>query len=342
MNLSWSRLTLHLRHKFTIARGTESVAETVLVELEHDGIVGLGESAPNAYYGQDVASAEAALVEMRQMLGEDPYDRMRIVQRLVQRFDSQRATVAAIDAALHDWIGKRLNVPVWQMLGLDRHHTPLTSFTIGIDQPAMIAQKVDEATEFPILKIKLGSDQDMEILRTIRDRAPGKPLYVDANAAWTVDEALNWLPQLAELGVVMVEQPLRSDDLDGLARLTAAKILPIVADESCVRPADVPKLAGCVDGVNIKLSKCGGIGPGLQMIHTARSLGLGVMLGCMIESSVGIAAAVQLTPFADWVDLDGHLLLSDDPFEGIGGEGGRLTLSAGPGLGVTRRDGLAG
>jgi len=337
MKLSCQRLGMPLRHAFTIARSSESVARTLLVRIVYEGLTGLGEAAPNPYYHQDIASAERAIAEMGGLLGSDPFDLQGIVERLLDRFDDQRATVAAVDAALHDWIGKRLNAPVWRLLGLDRKRTPLTSFTIGIDEPEMIGRKVDEAAEYPILKVKVGTSNDQEILETVRRHAPDKTVRVDANCGWTPANALENLRRVAGFDIEFVEQPIAAGDNKALAELTRADVLPIVADESAVRPSDVPPLAGCVDGVNIKLCKCGGIRQALEMIHLARGLGLKVMLGCMVESSLGIAAAAQLAPLVDWVDLDGHLLLAEDPFVGIGGQGGRLTLSDRPGLGVTQR-----
>jgi L-alanine-DL-glutamate epimerase-like enolase superfamily enzyme len=336
MKLSWTRQELHLRHTFTIARGSQAVAETLLVQIEHDGLCGFGEAVPNPYYHQDLASAEAALAQMQPLLGNDPFRLQTILEAVLQRFDHQRATVAALDAALHDWIGKRLNVPVWRLLGLDPARVPLTSFTIGIDDLGAIARKVSEAADYPILKVKLGTEYDLDILRTIRGLAPHKRLRADANAAWSPRQAIARLREIAPFDVQFIEQPVPPGDNAALAEVRRAAILPVVADESCVRPADLPALAGCVDGVNIKLSKCGGIRQAFQMIHLARGLGLRVMLGCMIESSLGIAAAAQLAPLADWLDLDGHLLVADDPFAGIGGAGGNLTLSAQPGLGVHR------
>ena len=271
------------------------------------------------------------------LLGSDPFDLQGIIERLLDGFDDQRATVAAVDAALHDWIGKRLNAPVWRVLGLDRGRTPLTSFTIGIDEPEMIGRKVDEAAEYPILKVKVGGDGDEQILQAVRQHAPDKTVRVDANCGWTGANALENLRRVARFDIEFVEQPMPAGDNAALAELTRAGVLPVVADESAVRPSDVSALAGCVDGINIKLCKCGGIRQALEMIHLARGLGLKVMLGCMVESSLGIAAAAQLAPLVDWVDLDGHLLLAEDPFVGIGGQGGKLTLSDRPGLGVTPR-----
>jgi L-alanine-DL-glutamate epimerase-like enolase superfamily enzyme len=337
MRLRWSRQDLVLRHRFTIAYSSTAAKQTILVELEHDGIVGYGEAVPTDYYGQTIASAESALEGMAGLLGRDPFQIEGIISRCLERYDDQRAAVMAMDAALHDWAGKRLNAPVWRLLGLDPASAPLTSFTIGIDEPAKIESKTAEAGEFPILKVKIGTDHDEAILQAVRRAAPRKMLRVDANAGWPVRSAAERLQQISRYGIEFVEQPVPPGESESLRRLHEMRVAPIVADESCIRPSDVLPLRGCVDGINIKMCKCGGIREALRMIHLARGCGLKVMLGCMVESSVGIAQAAQLAPLADWIDLDGHLLLANDPFEGIGGAGGRLTLSERPGLGVVRR-----
>src|SRR5205823_15135213 len=201
-----------------------------------------------------------------------------------------------------------------------------TDITIGIDEPQAIADKVRDAQGFPIFKVKVGVPRELEILRTIRRKAPNKTIRVDANCGWSVSDAGSRMRAVAEFGVELVEQPVPADDLATLRRLRELRMAPIIADESCVRPADVARLAGVVDRVNIKLNKCGGIGEARKMIYMARTMGLRVMLGCTSESSVGVAAAAQLAPLADWIDLDTHLLVKDDEFTGLGGEGGRLTI----------------
>jgi L-Ala-D/L-Glu epimerase len=338
MRLSWHRQDLRLHRPFTTARGTQATKQTIVVAVTHDGITGLGEAVPVRYYGQSLETAQRALAGMGALLGDDPFRLQTILEELLKRFGDQRATVAAVDFALHDWIGKRLGVPVWRLLGLDPGRAPQTSFTIGIDEPETIAEKVNEAAAYSVLKVKLGTAFDEQILQTVRRVAPGKPVRVDANAGWTADSAIDKIRMCAEYGVEYVEQPIPPGDLAALRRLRDAQVLPIVADESCVLPTDVAPLCGCVDGVNIKLDKCGGIREGLRMIHTARTLGMKVMLGCMIGSSLYISALAQLSPLADWLDLDGHLLLDADPFAGLGFADGYLKLSDKPGLGVTAGD----
>lgn len=340
MKLTWHRRGLHTRHPFNIARMDRSdrtAREALLVRIEHEGHVGWGEAAPVSYYRQSLGSAEAALGRVGGLLGDSPFPLEAIHERLAREIGDQPATIAAVDEALHDLIGKLLGVPVWKMLGLSPDAMPLTSFTIGLDMPEVVAAKVREAAEYPILKIKVGTPDDEAILRAVREAAPNKPLRVDANCGWSAAVALDEMRRVARFRVEFIEQPIAPGDGDDMRRLRDAGVAELIADESCVRPEDVPACAGRFDGINIKLSKCGGIRPALRMIHAARILGLKVMLGCMVETSVGIAAAAQLAPLADYLDLDGHLLLADDPFEGIGGAGGVLTLSERPGLGVVER-----
>ncbi len=335
MQLSWCHISLRLADSFKTAKVTRGDKKTLWVKVTQDNIVGWGEAAPVDTYRQMLESAEKALSSMAPLVSDrHPLEIEDTIGLLLDQFTDQLATVAAVDAALHDWTGKRFGVPTYQWLGLTPARPLVTSFTIGIDEPQAVARRVRAAEAFPILKLKLGGPNDEEIVALVRELAPSKTLRVDANTAWTVEQALAMLPRLARHGVEFVEQPLVAADRTGLRRLKEAGICPIVADESCVRPGDVIGLAGCVDGVNIKLSKCGGIREALKMIHLARGVGLKVMLGCMIESSLGISAALQLAPLADWLDLDGHLLLAHDPFTGIGGTGGRMRLSQRPGLGV--------
>jgi L-alanine-DL-glutamate epimerase-like enolase superfamily enzyme len=222
------------------------------------------------------------------------------------------------------------------MWGLDPCLAPKSTFTIGLDTPERIKAKVREADAYPILKVKLGTDRDLEILRAIRD-ATDKEIRVDANCGWTVKRALQMLPALDEFGVTVLEQPLVPHDIEGLAAVTAHADIPVIADESCLTTVDIPRLVGKVDGINIKLAKCGGLREALRMIAVARAHGMMVMVGCMIESSLGITAAAHLTPLVDIVDLDGAALLADDPFIGATIDAGQVTLPTGAGLGVRRR-----
>jgi L-alanine-DL-glutamate epimerase-like enolase superfamily enzyme len=238
--------------------------------------------------------------------------------------------------ALYDILGKELNAPLWRILGLDPGRTPITSFTIGLDKLDVMLEKLEEAREYPLIKVKLNTGADVQVIEAIRGETSQR-IRVDANCAWNPAEAVEVIRKLEDLGVEMIEQPVDKEDLDGLKYVTDRVNVPIFADESCMVSADIPSLAGCVDGINIKLMKCGGVSEALRMIHTARAFGMDIMIGCMIESSIAVTAAAHLTPLVDAADLDGALLLKDDPFEGMTVRDGKIMLPSGPGLGVKRR-----
>ena len=337
LRLTTEVLTLHTRHPFIIARGGNSEYRTLMVTItDHDRVEGWGEAAATKFYGETLETVQAAIAIYAAVLGDDPFQLEAIEQRLMAALPGNAAARVAISAALHDLVGKKLGIPIWKLWGLDRSAAPKSTFTIGIDTPEMIRRKVLEASEYPILKVKLGSDDDLAILRTMRE-ATDRELRVDANCGWTPAHAIAMLPVLEEFGVTVLEQPVVPDDLDGLAKVRQHATIPIIADESCVTSADIPKLVGRVDGINIKLAKCGSLREALRMIAMARAHGMMVMVGCMIESSLGITAAAHLTPLVDIVDLDGAALLRDDPFAGAAIPGGQVTLPDAPGLGVTRR-----
>jgi L-alanine-DL-glutamate epimerase-like enolase superfamily enzyme len=330
-------LDLRTKHPFIIARGGQSDYRTAWVRLaDQDGNEGWGEAAPSKFYGETVESVAAALNLYGSALPDDPFNLEDAELRWATMLRGNAAARAALSAALHDLVGKRLGIPVYRLWGLDPCLAPKSTFTIGLDEPDRIKVKVREAEQFPILKVKLGTDRDLEILRAIRD-ATDKEIRVDANCGWTVKGAIRMLPVLEEFGVTVLEQPLPPEDLDGLAAVTAQAEIPVIADESCKTVADIPPLVGKVDGINIKLAKCGGLREALRMVAVARAHGLMVMVGCMIESSLGITAAAHFTPLVDIVDLDGAALLSNDPFIGAHIDGGQLTLPSDPGLGVRRR-----
>lgn len=349
MQLTWKRLRMHTRYPFRIAREAASVVgsdvERILVRIEHDGIVGLGEAAPTPYYNQSLDSVERTLQQVGSTLPAHPEPIEPIVDRLLERFDDQRAAVAAVDAALHDWAGRRQGRPVWAVLSdfaLDPARTPPTSMTIGLDEPELIGCKVRQAEAFSILKVKVGTENDAATLLAVRSVARDKRLRVDANCGWSPQEAADRIAAITRFDLELIEQPLSAGCLDELKRLRESgpvreSGIPIIADEDCVRPADLERLADAVDGVNIKLAKCGGIVEALRMIRRARSLGLKVMLGCMVETSLGVAAAAQIASLADYVDLDGHLLLADDPFTGLELTEGVVRPASTPGLGVEIR-----
>lgn len=330
--LAYHPCTLRLRHTFRIAHGASDTRQNVIVRLGE----GLGEAAPVAYHGESATGVIAALERWQPTL--ERLDDPAAITWLMQRLEGSRAARAAVDIALHDWLGKRLAAPLAAVLGLAALPLPPTSFTIAIAEGADLLARVHEAAAYPILKVKLGTPRDLELVETIRAAAPTATLRVDANAAWSVSQALAIIPRLAELGVELVEQPLASDDYDGWQQLRAARLpVPIIADESIKSAADVARWAPVVDGVNIKLMKSGGISGALAAIHTARAHGLRVMLGCMVETSLGVTAAAHLGGLADWLDLDGPLLIADDPFVGVTYVGARLELPSAAGLGVTPR-----
>jgi len=337
LRLTTEVLTLHTRHPFIIARGGNSEYRTVMVRIvDAEGREGWGEAAATRFYGETLETVQAALAIYAPLLGDDPFQLQAIEARLEAALPRNAAARVAISAALHDLVGKSLGVPLWRFWGLDRGAAPRSTFTIGMDEPEIVRRKVAEATEYPILKVKLGGSDDVGTLRTIRD-ATDREIRVDANCAWTAAQAIAMLPMLAEFGVTVLEQPVAPGDLDGLLQVRRHARIPLIADESCVTTADIPALAGKVDGINIKLAKCGSLREALRMIAVARAHRMMVMVGCMIESSLGITAAAHLTPLVDIVDLDGAALLRDDPFVGATIAKGQVSLPDGPGLGVTRR-----
>lgn len=343
MKLDFEFIDLRTKHAFNIARqAAPAVRRSVVVRVrDADGAEGWGEAPATAYYGETADTVAAVLPRLADVLAEaaagDPFALERVEAALAHAIGRNPAARVAVSAALHDLAGKRLGVPVWKLWGLDPAAAPRSSFTIGIDDMEVMREKVREAASYPILKIKVGTAHDHQILRMIREEAPEKVLRVDANTAWTAKEAIRRIPMLEEFGVEFVEQPLPPEDLEGLRLVRRRSRLPIVADESCEVAADVARLAGAVDGVNIKLAKCGSLREAVRIVHAARAHGMSVMVGCMIESTLGIAAALQLTPLVDYVDLDGAALLTADPFAGPGMEAdGRLRFNDAPGLGVTR------
>jgi L-alanine-DL-glutamate epimerase-like enolase superfamily enzyme len=309
--------------------------------VEEEGREGWGEAAPSPYYGETAETVAAVLPRYAEVLErtEDPAALEDLDTALARAVGGNGAARAAVSAALHDLVAGRLGVPVWKLWGLTPA-APMSSFTIGLDEPAVMRERVAAAAAYGILKIKVGTERDEEVLRAVRAAAPAARIRVDANTAWTLKQALRRLPLLEEVGVELIEQPLPAADIDDLGRLRARSTIPIFADESCRTAADVPRLAGRVDGVNIKLAKCGSLREAVRMVHVARALGLRVMLGCMIESTLAVAAALQLAPLCDYLDLDGAALLADDPFDGPGiGRDGALRFNQAAGLGVTLRTG---
>jgi L-alanine-DL-glutamate epimerase-like enolase superfamily enzyme len=327
-------LELTTTHPFRISRSVHAHYQRWLVRLEHDGDVGWGEAASTERYGETAETVAHALDQIVPLLGDDPYAIDTIEARIADHLEANPSAKTAVSMALHDLVARRHGLPLYRWFGLDLDSIPPTSFTIGIDEPEVMRQKVAEAEPYSTLKIKMGFEGDIEVLEMLR-RATDKPIRIDANEGWSRQEALDRLGALEELGVELLEQPLDSADLEGLAAVSNATELPVAADESCMTSADLKSLIGVVDVINVKVAKCGSLAEARRTMEAASALGFEVFLGCMVESSLGISGAAHLAPLADYVDLDGHLLLADDPFEGLRFEDGRVLPAAEAlGLGV--------
>lgn len=346
LHLTHEVLHLGLRDPLRIARADHDSSgggvTTVVVELRDarfPGLVGVGEGYPDRFYGETPGTMSAVFPTLLEAIGEiEPSGAGLVTADLAMEaaIRGHGAARCAIDIALHDLVGKVAGVPVHALLGLSADLPP-TDFTIGIDEPGIVAERSARAADFPALKIKLGGPQDLATLRAVRAVFDG-PIRVDANTGWTRDDAERLLPEMVALGVELIEQPFPARAYRDLAWLQERSTLPIIADESCVLLEDLDALVGVVAGVNVKLAKCGGIGPAVRMLERAGELGFRTFLGCMEETSVAIAGSAAVASLADWVDLDGCLLLADDPFEGLDLDAGhRWILPAKPGLGLTRR-----
>jgi L-alanine-DL-glutamate epimerase-like enolase superfamily enzyme len=331
MNARFESVSLPLDVPFEIARGTTETAENVVVEIEHGGETGYGAAAPARRYGETAATVQAILPELLEAAEAvgDPHARRAIGDRMATVVEGNPAAKAAVDVALWDLAGKLLDEPVYRLFGCSADEGgPPTSFTIGIDGTDVMADRAREAVAagYPVLKLKLGTDRDTEIVSAVREAAPEATLRVDANEAWTPMEAVRKCRELETYGVEFVEQPVEADDPDGLRYVHERSPLPIAADESCRTAADVPTIADRCDIANLKLMKTGGLTPAIELLHAARAHGLEVMCGCMIETNVSIAAAANLLPLLDYADLDGSLLLESDPYAGVPVSAGRFDL----------------
>jgi len=332
MKLHWEPITLDLKTTFRVAHGASDQRHNVLVYLDE----GVGEAAAVPYYDEMQAGIIEYLKSVPE-LGDDPFDMDAV---LAKRPAGSRAARSAIDEALHDLWGKRLGQPLYKLFGLNPKQIPLTSFTIGMDEPDVMAEQA-RASGHPILKIKLGGEEDEARVKAIRNVTDAK-LRVDANAGWSRERALAIIPKLAEYDLEFIEQPLAVDDVDGYFwlkdQLRSQRIdIPIFADETAKNSHDVAKLAGAVDGAVVKTMKSEGIRESLRMIHTARAHDMQIMLSCMVESSVGVTAAAHLAPLCDYADLDGPLLIKNDLYRGLMYEGAKIILPDGAGIGVTRK-----
>ncbi len=327
-------LTIHPARPFAIARATTREKTVVIVQVGR----GLGEAAAYRSHGDTLEGVLAFLQEAEAVLGDDPFALEEIERRLHRLAAGHTSAKNALLMALYDHVGQELGVPVYRLLGLSGTPVP-TSYTIGLGTPEEMVRDLKAHPGFPAYKIKVGQPGDLEILQELR-RHTEKPFRVDANGAWYPKEAVQKIQRMADLGVELVEQPVPPDDLEGLAYVTTRSPLPVFADESVHTAADLPRLVGRVDGINIKLAKSGGIREALRMVAIARAFHLKVMLGCMVETSLGITAAAHIASLADFVDLDGAYLLADDPFEGAWIQEGHLRVPDTPGLGVRRRHDL--
>ena len=339
MILRFTPYTAELRHAFTIATASRTSTPGMLVEIEHDGVIGYGEASMPPYLGESQASAAAFLARIDLGRFPDPFQLGEILPAIDTLAPGNTAAKAAVDIALHDWIGKKLGAPWHRIWGLDPTKAPVTSFTIGIDTPEVVRQKTREAAPYKIIKVKLGRDPatDRALIDAIRD-VTDRPITVDANQGWPDRaDALRMIEWLATRGVLFIEQPMPKENPADTAWLRERSPLPLIADESVQRLPDVRRAPGVFDGINIKLMKCTGLREAHQMITVARALGLKVMLGCMTETSCAISAAAQLSPLVDWADLDGALLIKNDVFLGTTIVDGKFTLNDLPGIGVVKR-----
>jgi len=341
MHLLFHPFLLELRHPFRLATGMRTHTKVVLTELHWQGQIGYGEAAMPPYYGENHETAASFLQQAGAVLSRLPENfecSEKSIQRILSAIDDiapgNHAAKASVDIALHDLWGKLEGLPLWQMLGVTPENMPPTSFTLGMDTPDILRQKMLEASDFQIIKVKLGSSDDREIIRTIR-QVSDKPIYADANQGWkNREEALDLVAWLAGQNVRVIEQPFPKDDLDASAWLSARAPLPIIADESFQRLSDLSKVADCFHGVNIKLMKCTGLAEGFRAARVARGKGLQLMVGCMTETSCGILAAALLAPLCDYADIDGCWLIRNNPFEMPGLEDGRVKFGKGAGLGL--------
>ena len=327
---------LNLQHTWTTTMSSSQYRDTLHTAYTRDGITGHGEGAPIVRYHEDAEGARKAVESVRDLLlSANPMQFAKLMSQIFARVPGEWAGKAAIDIALMDWVGQKLGIPLYSYFGLDPRDAPLTTFSIGIDTPEITRQKTKEAEEYPILKVKVGLATDEPTIEAVRS-VTRKPLRVDANEGWKdKEEAVRKINWLEKQGVEFIEQPLPAEMIEETRWVRSRVHMPIIADEACQRAADIPKLKEAFDGVNVKLDKSGGMLEAYRMIQIAKSLGMRTMLGCMISSSVSVTAAAHLSPLVDYADLDGNLLIANDPFRGVRVEKGKLMLPPRPGLGLT-------
>ncbi len=334
LNFSFKPYTLHLKHVFTIATNSRTTTPVMLTKIEYEGVVGYGEASMPPYLGESHKTATEFLSKVDLSQFKDPFQTEDILEYVDSIAPGNPAAKASVDIALYDLVGKLLGKPWYKIWGYDKSKTPYTSYTIGIDTPEVVRQKVKEAAPYKILKVKLGRGTDKQMIETIRS-VTDKPICVDVNQGWKDKHfALDMIYWLKEKNVEFVEQPMPKTQIDDMAWLTEHSPLPTMGDEAVQRIPDVVKAHGVYSGINIKLMKCTGMREAHKMLNLARSLGMKVMIGCMTETSCAISAAAQLSPEVDWADLDGNLLISNDPFEGVKVVDGKITLNEYPGIGL--------
>jgi L-alanine-DL-glutamate epimerase-like enolase superfamily enzyme len=337
MNLRFYPYTLELKHVFTVAAMSRSTTPVMMVEVEKDGIVGYGEASMPPYLGESHETAKAFLSKVNLEKYDNPLAFGDLLRDIDAIAPGNHAAKAAVDIALHDWVGKKIGFAWHQVWGLDPKKTPVTTFTIGIDTPAVVRQKTKEADIYKVLKVKLGKENDKEMIETIRE-VTDKPIRADVNQGWKdKTHALKMLEWLATKNVEFIEQPMPKEMVEEHAWLKERSPMPIIGDESVIRLPDVRKAWGVYHGINIKLMKCTGMHEAYQMIQLARGLEMKVMLGCMTETTCAISAATQLSPLVDYADLDGAALITNDLFDGASIVGGKMVMPAGPGIGIRKR-----
>ncbi len=334
LKLSFKPFDLQLRHVFTIASNSRTTTPVVLTMIECDGVRGYGEASLPPYLAENQTSVQEFLSKLDLSQFTDPFLVEDILDYVEGVMPGNHAAKASVDIALHDLVGKLMGQPQYRILGLNPSKTPNTSFTIGIDTPEVVRQKTIEADPYKVLKVKLGRENDKEMIETIRS-VTQKPLYADINQGWTDKKhALDMILWLKEKGILFIEQPMPKTAIDDIAWLTENSPLPIVADEALQGVSDLLPMKGVYSGINIKLMKCGGMASAVKMIRIAREMDMKILFGCMTETSCAVSAAAQLSPLVDWADLDGNLLISNDVYEGVTVNDGKLVLPDRPGLGL--------
>ena len=335
LKLTFEPYDLQLKHVFTLAKSSRSTTPIMLTKIEYDGVVGYGEASMPPYLGESQKTAAKFLSALNLNQFSDPFRIEEVLDYVDKSAPGNTAAKASVDIALHDLTGKLMGQPWYKIWGYAAETTPSTSFTIGIDKPEVVQQKTKEAAEFNILKVKLGRENDKEMIETIRS-VSDVPLCVDVNQGWEDKvKALEMIHWLKERGIVYVEQPMSKEKIDDIAWLNENSPLPVIADEAVQRLSDIKKTVGVYSGINIKLMKCTGMREAHKMINLAQANGMKVMIGCMTETSCAISAAAQLSPQAEWADLDGNLLISNDPYNGVKVIDGKIALNNKPGIGIS-------